>query len=634
MRKLSLILLLLATFSFMVAVPREMVIVEIGTGTWCPYCPGASLAAHDLLTNGHNVAIVKNHNGDSFANTYSNARNAYYGISGYPTAKFDGVLEVVGGSNSQSLYNSYLPKVNQRLAVPSAYTIAAGEGEITNGVMTLPVTITKEQDDSNTNIVLHSSITESNISHNWQGQTGVDNVNRLMSPNQNGTAVNLTSVGSTTTVNLTFNISTQWQMPSLELVLWLQNVSSKEVLQGKKYSVPGISGAFPASTESMNYYDTYVGGARTKSITFYNYGDTQVTATVASDNINFIPEVMSISIAGLQSSTIEVHFIPSNEGDISGNLIVTGNFTGHDELIIPLSGHAFINIPPVAQDVMVYGAPVYLQSLMGAYTFVDADGDEEGQTRFKWFHVVNGTPVEISGATQSIYSIQESDIGTSIAFGVIPADYHGMSGDLIMSPATDPIINLPAPQNFAGALLTTDTVRLTWERPQYFDGRGFVGYRIYRDGNVISTITVPSVLSYNDTGLAYGTYEYWICSLFNNPMMLSAPTPSVFITLDGTPNEDQVNPLDFNITAMPNPFRANTSLQMKSAPGSEIKLSVYNMKGQLVRKWTLSSDTSGQAILNWDGQDARGNRADNGIYLYKMESAGKSFTGKLIKLAN
>jgi flagellar hook assembly protein FlgD len=104
--------------------------------------------------------------------------------------------------------------------------------------------------------------------------------------------------------------------------------------------------------------------------------------------------------------------------------------------------------------------------------------------------------------------------------------------------------------------------------------------------------------------------------------------------VDSTSNEDQVNAATFSMTAMPNPFQGSTSLQMKSLPNSEIKLSVYNMRGQMVRAWTVNSDISGQAILTWDAKDAKGNRADSGIYLYKMESGGKSITGKLIKLAN
>ena len=633
MRKLILGLLLLATISIMVAVPREMVIVEITTGTWCQYCPGAAMGAHDLITNGKPVAVVKNHNGDTFANVYSNARNSYYGGSSIPTARFDGVLEYAGGSNNQSLYNTYLPKVNQRLAVPSHYTISAAEGEISNGIMTVPVTITKVENDSNTNVVLHSSITESNIAFNWQGQTRVDNVNRIMSPNQSGTPITL-ATGASTTINLTFNLTSQWQMPSLELVLWLQNVTTKEVLQGKKYSVPGVTGAFPASAENMNFPQMYVGGVMTRSISFFNFVDTPVNATVASDDINFIPEVTNISIPALQSVTVDVHFIPSVAGDLTGNLIVTGNFVGHDELIIPMAGHSFINTAPIVEDVVLYGIPVYMQHLAGNYSFSDPDGDVEGQSIHKWFRIIDGNPQEIIGANLISYIIQEADIGYPLAIGVIPVDTYGMSGELVMSAPSDPVINLPAPQNFAGALLPPDTVRLTWERPQYFEGRGFVGYRVFRNGLLIATLTNTGALSFNDTYLPDGTYEYWVCSLFNNPMMLSAPSASVSITVDTTSNEDQVNAATFSMTAMPNPFQGSTSLQMKSMPNSEIKLSVYNMRGQLVRAWTVNSDISGQAILTWDAKDAKGNRADSGIYLYKMESAGKSITGKLIKLAN
>lgn len=57
MKHKVMLLLLIATLSFVWAVPREMVVLEIGTGTWCPYCPGASMGAHDLLEAGYNVAV-------------------------------------------------------------------------------------------------------------------------------------------------------------------------------------------------------------------------------------------------------------------------------------------------------------------------------------------------------------------------------------------------------------------------------------------------------------------------------------------------------------------------------------------------------------------------------------------------
>ncbi|HRX76492.1 MAG TPA: Omp28-related outer membrane protein, partial [Candidatus Cloacimonadota bacterium] len=230
MKNSALILLLLAVFTMLSAVPRELVVVEIATGTWCGYCPGAAMGAHDLLDNGHAVAIVKNHNGDPYANTYSNARNNYYGVSGFPTAYFDGLNPSVGGSATQSMYSNYLPKVNARLGVPAKYTISAN-GSMNGNDITVMVTVAKPEADTNTNVVLHSSVTQSHIPANWGNQTTVENVNRVMSPNQNGTPINL-GTGESTTVNLSFTLDSSWNfnLTDLELVLWLQNVSTKETL--------------------------------------------------------------------------------------------------------------------------------------------------------------------------------------------------------------------------------------------------------------------------------------------------------------------------------------------------------------------------------------------------------------------
>jgi hypothetical protein len=83
-------LLIGISFAMSQQIQRDKVVVEIGTGTWCTFCPGAAMGADDLVANGHDVAIIENHNGDDYTNAASNARNSYYNIPGYPTAMFDG----------------------------------------------------------------------------------------------------------------------------------------------------------------------------------------------------------------------------------------------------------------------------------------------------------------------------------------------------------------------------------------------------------------------------------------------------------------------------------------------------------------------------------------------------------------
>lgn len=628
MKNSALILLLLAVFTMLSAVPRELVVVEIATGTWCGYCPGAAMGAHDLLDNGHAVAIVKNHNGDPYANTYSNARNNYYGVSGFPTAYFDGLNPSVGGSATQSMYSNYLPKVNARLGVPAKYTISAN-GSMNGNDITVMVTVAKPEADTNTNVVLHSSITQSHIPANWGNQTTVENVNRVMSPNQNGTPINL-GTGESTTVNLSFTLDSSWNfnLTDLELVLWLQNVSTKETLQGKKYSIPALTGAFPISMDEINFPDMYVNGVATQPITLNNFSESVVNATLAIDNPIFGVSNTNLSIPAMQATTVDVTFAPTAAQNYAGTLTITGNFMNHPNISIPLSGLGFNNAAPSVTNVQIAGPPVIMQTITGSYTFNDADGNTEGESIQKWYRIIGETPQLIDGANSDSYTIVEADLGSQLAYEVTPYDQHGMAGTPVMSEYTIPIEALPAPNNFNAVLNPPDTVVLTWERPTHFeDAKGFVGYRIYRSGLNISTITNPNTLTFSDTYVPDGTYEYWVCSLFNNPMTVSEPSNIVTIVVGETSNQDIVTSPSIALNASPNPFKTNTQIQMKSSANSDIKLSVFNLKGQMLQSWTIKADAAGLATQNLDASTM-----DSGVYFYRMESAGKTVTGKLIRV--
>lgn len=62
MKKITFTLLLtFAVFSLFAQIDRELVLVEMGTGTGCPYCPAAATGLHDLYANGDPVAGVEYH---------------------------------------------------------------------------------------------------------------------------------------------------------------------------------------------------------------------------------------------------------------------------------------------------------------------------------------------------------------------------------------------------------------------------------------------------------------------------------------------------------------------------------------------------------------------------------------------
>lgn len=260
MKKITLLFIcLFSIYAVFAQVTRDKVVVEVGTGTWCTYCPGAAMGVDDLIEEGWPVAAIENHNGDPFANQYSNARNSFYGISGYPTAFFDGGNSVVGGSHSESMYDYYWPKVQLRMAVPSEVTIDVW-GSHTGLTYNVTVTVTKVAEINGNNIKLHLCLTESEIAFVWQGQTQLNYVDRLMVPDQNGTTLNFDE-SDVLEIPLTFNLQAGWVLNNMELVAFVQTNSNKEIHNGYKVKLPflappppPLAAAFASDTVSCETY--------------------------------------------------------------------------------------------------------------------------------------------------------------------------------------------------------------------------------------------------------------------------------------------------------------------------------------------------------------------------------------------
>ncbi|HEY9115468.1 MAG TPA: T9SS type A sorting domain-containing protein [Bacteroidales bacterium] len=245
MKKLIFTLIAVFTLTFTFAqVPRENVLLEIGTGGWCVYCPGAAMGADDLHANGDPVAIIEYHNGDPYATTESNARNSYYSISGYPTAWFDGSYNtVVGGSATQSMYGTYLPIVTARMAIPTAFTLEI-MGDATGDTYNIVVRVNKVGTYTGTNLKVRFAVTESDIQYNWQNQSEMNFVCRDMVPTEAGTAVSFAS-GDQQEINLSFQYNNTWVEEEVELIAFIQDDANKQVLHCAKVMITDLEPAAP-----------------------------------------------------------------------------------------------------------------------------------------------------------------------------------------------------------------------------------------------------------------------------------------------------------------------------------------------------------------------------------------------------
>lgn len=214
---------------------RANVLLEIATGTWCTFCPGSAMGADDLIENGHAVAVIEYHNGDEYATSQSDARNAYYGVTGYPTSTFDGIDGFSGGSNNQSLYETYLTYYEPRIATQSVFDLEVDITQTGKGYG-FSVDVSAEQlwDYEATDLRLHVVLTESHIPENWFGLDEVNFVCREMYPDQLGTAVTLENTGDSQNFNFPIEVPDTYMIDNCELVIFMQDNGSKEVMNSQK----------------------------------------------------------------------------------------------------------------------------------------------------------------------------------------------------------------------------------------------------------------------------------------------------------------------------------------------------------------------------------------------------------------
>ena len=212
-------------------------------------------------------------------NIYSQARIAYYNISGIPDSYFDGILNVSGGWSGT--YNEFLAKYNQRIAVPSNFTI------LMNGMndgldYTVVLTMENVEPYSGTNLVAHLALTQSNCSY---GGSIFNYVTRRLYPAASGTPVDF-SANPIQTVVLEFSIDPTWVLANCEFIAFIQNNTTKEILQATKVDVLDLMPLFYNNAGCMDIHMvpvTNCSGEVAPRINLINQGATDLTAV----NINY-----------------------------------------------------------------------------------------------------------------------------------------------------------------------------------------------------------------------------------------------------------------------------------------------------------------------------------------------------------
>jgi len=80
----------------------------------------------------------------------------------------------------------------------------------------------------------------------------------------------------------------------------------------------------------------------------------------------------------------------------------------------------------------------------------------------------------------------------------------------------------------------------------------------------------------------------------------------------------------------PNPFNANTVIRFSIPVAGKASLTIHNLIGQVIRKLADENLDAGLYSTRWDGEDDAGRRVSSGVYLYRLQTAQRAMTRKLV----
>lgn len=256
-------------------VARECVLFELFTGVNCPYCPAAANGVAQMLEENLAIAPVAYHTNAFSTVAYytaeTNARASFYGITGYPTLKADGILQYASGGNaSQTNYSPFLSRYNQRISVSSPFTIELTCQPSSEGTYDIHCVVNQVGDCTGTNLKVMMALTQCNIDVNWQGMHGLHHVCRDLIPTQTGTQ--FTGPSMTIDQSITFS----WPKEDCYLTAWVQDFTTKEVFQAVRMSL-NFDLNYDLVLKSVEQYaEANCSGMIQPLITVKNYGNETV----------------------------------------------------------------------------------------------------------------------------------------------------------------------------------------------------------------------------------------------------------------------------------------------------------------------------------------------------------------------
>jgi len=333
-------------------------------------------------------------------------------------------------------------------------------------------------------------------------------------------------------------------------------------------------------------------------------------------------------------------YIPWNVGHINGDYAYTGRWQDDKN---DLASHGVLYLPLIFPG---FGWDNLNNLTPGESVIERLDG------QFMWKQFVDARNIDAVGAYVAMFD--EIDESTAIfkvtndipqnhyfmTLNGLPSDFYllmtGFGNDLINKrvglPAQMPDFTTQSQPSIPEILTpvyegtVANPVTITWSAASH--ASGITGYALLLDGQPVSV----SGTEYS-TSLSLGIHSVQVQATngLGNKGGYSEKTSFTVSALPTGLPHPAVQESSYRLGQnAPNPFTDRTTFDFYVPEPSVVKISVYNLQGQLVAMPANGYYTPGNYSMGWNGTDLRGNPAEGGVYLYRMVADRFTFTRRML----
>ena len=156
---------------------------------------------------------------------------------------------------------------------------------------------------------------------------------------------------------------------------------------------------------------------------------------------------------------------------------------------------------------------------------------------------------------------------------------------------------------------------LDWLRPEVLGGQ------------VAQGSSVDLAMTLDATGLNNGLYKAKVIVDSNGGVPVSVP---VTMTVDDSTPAPDLPSVTRTLGAYPNPFNPQTTISFDLAGEGQVQVRIFSARGRLVRHLLDGHQSAGRHHVVWNGRDDRNRSVASGVYFYRLEAGGKTFSGKVV----